>query len=279
MARLLHLWPFFCLILATLPATITWAGEARLAVAANFIPVAHELAADYEARSGHRIRISSGSTGKLYAQIRQGAPFDVFLAADQATPQRLLDEGLAVPGTLHDYALGRLVLLSAHAGIGQASETLLRGHDFRTFAIANPRLAPYGVAAREVLAHVGRLDALEPRFVLGENIAQAAQYIVSGNADAGLVPWSLALALPADTPTSAWLVPAGWHAPIVQSAVLLKHGEHNPAASGFLDYLQEPFAGERIARHGYGEGPQPAGSQGPTETESPSGSDRNHSSN
>ncbi len=245
-------------LLACLFPTATRAEEARLAVAANFTSVAQLLADAYAAQSGHHIALSSGSTGKLYAQIRQGAPFDVFLAADRVTPQRLLDEGLAVPGSLHDYALGRLVLLSAHAGVGQADETLLREHDFRTFAIANPRLAPYGVAAREALAHIDRLTALEPHFVLGENIAQAAQYVITGNADAGLVPWSLALELPANTTATWWLLPGDWHAPIVQSAVLLKRAEHNPAASGFLAWLQSDAAKALIARHGYGEVTAPA---------------------
>ncbi len=224
---------------------------ARLAVAANFGNVARLLAAQYEADSGHRIQLSTASTGKLYAQIRQGAPFDVLLAADRATPERLLREDLAVAGTLHDYAIGRLVLLSASARVGPASEALLREHAFRKFAIANPQTAPYGVAAREVLRHVGRLDELASHQVLGENVAQATQYVTSGNADAGLVPWSLALQLPSATGTSWWPVPADWHAPIVQSAVLLRHGQHNPAASGFLAYLHSAAARRAIAAHGY----------------------------
>lgn len=238
-------------LLACLFPTATRAEEARLAVAANFTSVAQLLADAYAAQSGHHIALSSGSTGKLYAQIRQGAPFDVFLAADRTTPQRLLDEGLAVADSLHDYAIGRLVLLSGHEGIGRADEQLLRERNFRTFAIANPRLAPYGVAAREVLAHVNRLAELEPRFVLGENIAQATQYITTGNADAGLVPWSLALELPTTSSTSWWLIPADWHAPIVQSAVLLNRAENNAAARGFLAYLQSADALRIITSHGY----------------------------
>lgn len=225
--------------------------EARIAVAANFGKLAQRLAGDYEALSGHHLDISLGSTGKLYAQIHQGAPFDVFLAADRTTPQRLLDEGLAVTDSLHDYAIGRLVLLSGHEGIGRADEQLLRERNFRTFAIANPRLAPYGVAAREVLAHVNRLAELESRFVLGENIAQATQYITTGNADAGLVPWSLALELPTTSSTSWWLIPADWHSPIVQSAVLLNRAENNAAARGFLAYLQSADALTIITSHGY----------------------------
>lgn len=253
--RLLQLVLGAILVIST-PAPADARGEsepatARLAVAANFGNVARLLATQYETDSGHRIQISIASTGKLYAQIRQGAPFDVLLAADRATPERLLREDLAVAGSLHDYAIGRLVLLSASAEVGTASEALLREHVFRKFAIANPRTAPYGAAAREVLRHVGRLDELASHQVLGENVAQATQYVISGNADAGLVPWSLALQLPSGTGTSWWPVPADWHAPIVQSAVLLQRGQHNSAAVGFLAYLRSAAARQLIVAHGY----------------------------
>lgn len=253
--RLLHL-VLGLLVAIGIPAPADARGEpepvtARLAVAANFGNVARLLASQYERDSGYRIQLSIASTGKLYAQIRQGAPFDVLLAADRATPERLLREDLAIAGSLHDYAIGRLVLLSASSKVGQASEALLREHAFRKFAIANPRTAPYGVAAREVLQHIGRLEELASHQVLGENVAQTTQYVTSGNADAGLVPRSLALQLPSGTGTSWWPVPGDWHQPIVQSAVLLRHGQHNPAASGFLAYLHSAAARQIIAAHGY----------------------------
>lgn len=225
--------------------------RARVAIAANFSEVAHLLAAQYTRRSGNRIDISVASTGKLYAQIRHGAPFDVLLAADDSTPQRLVDEGLAVRSSLYDYARGRLVLWSRDAALVADGEQVLRRHDFRKFAIANPALAPYGAAARQVLQHVGRWDTLQPRLVLGENVGQATQFVLSGNAEAGLLPRSLVLEAQRQVGGSAWLVPADWHRPIVQSAVLLDHGRDNPAAIGFLEYLRDDTARRTIAAHGY----------------------------
>jgi len=225
--------------------------RAQIAVAANFSEVARLLAAQYMRRSGHRIDISVASTGKLYAQIRHGAPFDVLLAADDSTPQRLADEGLAVRSSLYDYARGRLVLWSRDATLATDGERALRQHDFRKFAIANPALAPYGAAARQVLQHVGRWDTLQPHLVLGENVGQATQFVLSGNAEAGLLPRSLALEAQRQVGGSAWLVPADWHRPIVQSAVLLGHGRGNPAAIGFLQYLRDDTARRTIAAHGY----------------------------
>lgn len=230
----------------TPPAT-----RARIAVAANFSEVARLLAEQYGRRSGNRIDISVASTGKLYAQIRHGAPFDVLLAADDSTPQRLVDEGLAVRSSLYDYARGRLVLWSRDAALVADGEQVLCQHDFRKFAIANPALAPYGAAARQVLQHVGRWDTLQPRLVLGENVGQATQFVLSGNAEAGLLPRSLVLEAQRQVGGSAWLVPADWHRPIVQVAVLLDHGRDNPAAIGFLEYLRDDTARRTIAAHGY----------------------------
>lgn len=226
-------------------------GHARLAVAANFIRVADLLVAQYARQSGNRIEISAASTGKLYAQIRHGAPFDVLLAADNSTAQHLVDEGLAVRSSLYDYATGRLVLWSRNAALVTDGERVLRQHDFLKFAIANPGLAPYGAAARTVLQHVGRWDALKPRLVLGENVGQATQFVLSGNAEAGLLPRSLVLEAQRQVGGSAWLVPASWHQPIVQSAVLLERGRDNPAAAGFLAYLRSAAARRIIMAHGY----------------------------
>lgn len=225
--------------------------RARIAVAANFGEVARLLADQYAHHSGHRIDLSVASTGKLYAQIHHGAPFDVLLAADDSTPKRLVDEGLAVRSSLYDYARGRLVLWSRDATLATDGERALRRHDFRKFAIANPALAPYGAAAHQVLQHVGRWDALQPRLVLGENVGQATQFVLSGNAEAGLLPRSLVLEAQRQVGGSAWLVPADWHRPIVQSAVLLDHGRGNPAAIGFLEYLRDDTARRTIAAHGY----------------------------
>lgn len=226
--------------------------EARIAVAANFTPVAQQLAEQYEQQHrGSTIQISAASTGKLYAQIRHGAPFDVLLAADNTTPQRLVDEGLAVRASLYDYATGTLMLWSRDATLIKDGERLLREHPFRKFAIANPELAPYGAAAREVLQHLGRWEAFQPQLVLGENVGQATQFVMSGNAQAGLLPRSLVIEATRQMGGSSWPVPANWHQPIIQSAVLLERGRDNPAAIGFLHYLRSDAARRVIEAHGY----------------------------
>jgi molybdate transport system substrate-binding protein len=227
------------------------AAQARVAVAANFADAARQLAADYGRQSGHRINVSAASTGKLYAQIRNGAPFDVLLAADAATPRRLVAEGLADGATLHDYAVGRLVLWSRDPTTVKDGDALLRRGKIDRLAIANPGLAPYGAAARDVLRHVGRWDTLKPRLVMGENVGQATQFVVSGAAPLGLLPRSMVLEARKSTPGSGWDVPAAWHAPIVQSGVLLARGRDNAAARGFLQYLRSPAARARIRALGY----------------------------
>lgn len=232
-------------------ARVAVAAQARVAVASNFADAARQLAVDYGRQSGHRIEISAASTGKLYAQIRNGAPFDALLAADDTTPRKLVAEGLADGATLHDYAIGRLVLWSRDPGMVKDGEALLRRGHIDRLAIANPELAPYGAAAREALRHVGRWDALQPRVVMGENIGQATQFVVSGAAPLGLLPRSLVMEARKTTPGSSWEVPASWHAPIVQSAVLLKHGEGNAAARGFLQYLRSASVRARIRTLGY----------------------------
>lgn len=225
---------------------------ARLAVAANFADAARLLGNAYARQSGHRIEISSASTGKLYAQIHNGAPFDVLLSADAATPRRLADEGLADADSVQDYAIGRLVLWSRDPGLVTDGEALLRKGHIERLAIANPDLAPYGEAARETLNYVRRWSELQPALVLGENVGQAAQFVTTGAAPLGLLPRSLVLkAGKGSKPGSGWDVPARWHSPIVQSAVLLKHGYRNPAARGFLKYLQSPAAQKRIRALGY----------------------------
>lgn len=224
---------------------------ARVAVASNFADAAKQLAAAYGRQSGHRIEISAASTGKLYAQIRHGAPFDALLAADAETPRMLVEEGLADGDTLQDYAIGRLVLWSRDPSRVKDGEALLRKGRIDRLAIANPDLAPYGAAARESLDYLRRWEELRPKLVLGENVGQATQFVASGAAPLGLLPRSLVQDARKTHPGSAWEVPASWHAPIVQSAVLLKRGERNPAARGFLKYLQSPAAKQRIRAFGY----------------------------
>jgi molybdate transport system substrate-binding protein len=220
------------------------AEEAHVAVAANFAVPARQLAQAFGAGTGHKLILSNGSTGKLYAQIRSGAPFDVLLSADEETPRRLEAEKLAVPGSRFTYAVGRLAFI--HPGQHRVDEQVLRRQGFRRLAIANPKLAPYGAAAKQTLEKLGLWEAMQPKLVQGENIAQTFQFVATGNADAGFVALSQI-----DRGAPHWLVPEGLHAPLRQDAVLVSRGARNPAASGFLEYLKSAPARERIRSHGY----------------------------
>lgn len=229
-------------------APAAYAGEVQVAVAANFAAAAGELGPRFEQAAGHRARFSFGSTGRLYAQITQGAPYEVFLAADRVHPQRAVAAGYAVPDTTFTYATGRLVLFSADRALVTGRGTLT-GTDYTRLAIPNPRLAPYGSAAVAALRALGVYDQVQPRLVFGNNVAQAYQFVISGNAELGLV----ALAQVAThAGGSRWLVPAELHPALEQDAVLLQPGAGNPAARAFLDFLRTPAARAVIARYGYG---------------------------
>lgn len=229
---------------------------ARVAVASSFAGVARTLAADYRKQSGHRIDITVASTGKLYARIRDGAPFDLLLAADADTPRQLADEGLADPDTLHDYAIGRLVLWSSNPAQVADGETLLRKGTITQLAIADPRLSSYGAAARETLDYVRRWAVLQPALVVEEDSGKAAQRVASGDVPLGLLPRALAQEADRKRQGSGWDVPANWYGgPIVHSAVLLEHGHGNAAARGFLKYLQSPAARKKIEAAGYDTAP------------------------
>jgi molybdate transport system substrate-binding protein len=227
--------------------------EAVVAVAANFSEVVERLEADFERDSGHRLTFVAGSTGKLYAQIAHGAPFDVFLSADQERPERLEKERLAVAGSRFTYAVGRLTLWSAEPGRvgGDGAATLRRG-EFRRLAIANPALAPYGAAAKETLEKLGLWERFADRIVMGETIGQAHALVASGNAELGFVALSSVLSPRQETKGSRWDVPPRLHAPIRQDAVLLTRGAGNPAARGFLELLRSEKAKAVIESYGYG---------------------------
>lgn len=228
------------------------AEQALVAVAANFSAVARQLETAFEQESPHRIDISVASTGQLFAQIVNGAPFDLLLAADQERPARLEELGLAVPGTRRTYAIGRLALWSADpAVLTEEGAQLLRASQFRSLAIANPRVAPYGVAAVETLRSLGIYTALQDRLVTGENVAQAFALVASGNAELGLVALS---SLPDTDRRDAgrrWLVPRDLHAPIRQDAVLLTRARGDAAAKQFLEFLAGARAGRMLRRSGY----------------------------
>lgn len=233
------------LVLVSGTAAAAEAGEVHVAVATNFAKTARELAAAFQAELGDTVVVSEGSTGKLYAQIVNGAPFEVFLSADGERPRRLVAEGYAVDGTRFSYALGQLVLWSRDPARVKGASAL-RG-EFRHLSIANPELAPYGAAARETLAKLGLWDSLQGRIVRGEDIGQAYQFVATGHAELGFV----ALSQLAGAQGSRWLVPADHHAPLVQQAVLLIPGRENDAARAFLAFLQGDTARKRIEAAGY----------------------------
>ncbi|GAJ29930.1 molybdate ABC transporter substrate-binding protein [Acidomonas methanolica] len=225
------------------------AETARVAIAANFIAPAKVLIVAYDQASGNDVQASFGSSGQFLTQIRNGAPFDAFLSADAARPDSLLKAHLAVSGSGFTYAVGTLVLWSGDAAL-PAGEAVLRSGRFAHLAICNPALAPYGAAAVEAMRKLGVYDALEPRLVVGADVAQAWQFARSGSAELGFVAYSQVKA--AGNPGSVWVVPETLYAPIHQDAVLLAHGEGNAAAKGFLAYLKTPAARAVIARYGYG---------------------------
>jgi molybdate transport system substrate-binding protein len=242
------------LLLAVLPRSAV-AGEALVAVAANFTEVMERLEADFERDSGHQLTVAVGSTGKLYAQIAHGAPFDVLLAADQERPERLESEGLAVAGSRFTYAVGRLTLWSPEEGrVDVDGAATLRAAAFRSLALANPDLAPYGAAAKETLEHLGLWETLAGKIVKGENIGQAHAMVASGNAELGFVALSSVLSPRNQQPGSRWDVPADLYAPIRQDAVLLQRAADNPAAKAFLAFLRSDAVRALIETYGYGNG-------------------------
>ncbi len=237
------------LVLAAFACSVVHAGQAHVAVASNFTAPMKQLATQFEQTSGHTLVLSSGATGKFYAQIKHGAPFDVLLAADDDTPARLLREGDAVQSQA--YAIGRLALWSDRPGFIAGNDTVLRQNRFQRLAIANPKLAPYGAAAIEVLANLKLTDSVQSKFVIGENIAQTYQFVASGNAELGFVALSQVMLDGKLSSGSVWQVPASLHSPIRQDAALLKRGEHNAAARALLDFLNTPAALAIIRSYGY----------------------------
>ncbi|WP_083593226.1 molybdate ABC transporter substrate-binding protein [Aurantimonas sp. 22II-16-19i] len=228
-------------------ATPAAAGSTLVAVAANFTDPAREIAAAFADKTGDIAELSFGSTGSLYAQIGQGAPYEVLLAADDERPARAIEEGIAVEGSQFTYAIGTLVLYSADAGRATGPETL-RDPEIGRIAIANPKTAPYGAAAVETMRKLGVYDALKGKIVEGSSIAQAFQFVSTGNAELGFVALSQ---ITGNESGSRWVVPAEDHIPIRQDAVLLEAGSDNETAKAFLDFLKSPEAAAIIERYGY----------------------------
>jgi molybdate transport system substrate-binding protein len=230
------------------PGRFASAGEFNAAVAANFASAAQEIGASFEARTGHKAVFSFGSTGQLFTQIVHGAPFDVFLAADRERPKEAIKDGLAVAGTRFTYATGRIALFSKDRTLVKGESTL-KGGDFSKIAVANPVTAPYGAAAVEVMKALGVYERHRGKIVQGNNIAQAYQFVETGNAELGFVSLSQIAGMDEG---SRWIVPASLYALIAQDAVLLEHGAANEAAGAFLSFLQGSEARAIKEKYGYG---------------------------
>jgi len=235
------------LVVAIMVSPPAAAERLQMAVASNFQPTMAKLVRVFESQSGHEVAVSYGSTGKHYAQILNGAPFDLFLAADAERPRKLEMDDLAVPGTRFTYAIGRLVLWSPRRALDENGQAILEAGAFRFLAIANPRTAPYGVAAEQALSHLGLWETLQSRIARGENVGQAMSYVLSGNAELGLVALSQVAGAP-DAEAAVWQVPQDLYDPIEQQAVLLVESE---AGREFLAFLGGGQAAAIILSSGY----------------------------
>ena len=228
-----------------------WADDVQVAVAANFTAPIQAIAKDFEKDTGHKLVAAYGATGQFYAQIKNGAPFEVFLAADDTTPAKLENEGATVKGSRFTYAIGTLALWSAKEGYVDAKGDVLKANQFKHLSIANPKAAPYGLAATQVLDKLKLTDATKDKIVEGQNITQAYQFVSTGNAELGFVALSQIWQDGKLSAGSAWIVPAELHDPIRQDAVILEKGKDNPAAKALVDYLKGPKAAAVIKSYGY----------------------------
>jgi molybdate transport system substrate-binding protein len=247
-STLLALWALLTLL--ALAATAQ-AASVNVAVAANFAVPMQRIAQQFERETGFRAVLSVASTGRLYAQIRHGAPFDVMLSADDRAPARLIEGGHAVAGTRFTYAIGRLVLWSRDPNLVDAEGAVLRSAPFTRIALADPKVAPYGAAAVETMTHMGVWSGLQARAVFGDSIAQAYHFAASQNAQLGFVALSQVFVEGQLTSGSAWVVPQSFYTPIRQDAVLLQRGAANPAATALLAYLRTEPALTIIRAFGY----------------------------
>ncbi|TQV65159.1 MAG: molybdate ABC transporter substrate-binding protein [Halothiobacillaceae bacterium] len=241
---------FFFLVMLTGAAR---ADTLTAAVAANFTKTAEEVGAAFRAKTGHEVRFAFGPSGKLYAQITHGAPFDLFFSADTEKPEALVKEGRVKDGSYFVYARGVLALYSPTLPVKDDYRAVLEKGGFRHMAIANPKTAPYGTAAEQVLVAMGLHDALKPRLVFGESIAPTFQYVQTGNAQLGFVALSQLVdpQSPAHGKGEYWLPPQAMYAPIDQAAVILKRAENNPVAQAFMDFLRSDEGRKVIENYGY----------------------------
>ena len=241
-----------CAVVAALSCGFATAAEVHVAVAANFTAPSKDLAPIFEQKTGHKLVLSFGSTGMFYGQIKNGADYDVLLAADSKTPAKALQEGYGVKGTEFTYAMGKLVLWSSDASKIDGTDAVLRSDKFNKVAVANPKLAPYGLAAYETLKALKLFDAVSPKFVEGDNIGKTFNFVKTANADIGFVALSQVYKDGKVTSGSAWIVPQKLYAPIRQDAVLLKNGKQPEAAKQFLEFLKSDEANKVKEAYGYG---------------------------
>ncbi len=239
------------LIAGLFASTGASAAEVSVAVASNFSAPMKMIAVEFERDSGHKLNISYGASGKFYTQIHNGAPFQVFLSADDETPEKLEKEGMAVAGSRWTYAIGRLVLWSPKPEFVDGEAQVLKKASFSHLAIASPKVAPYGAAAIQTLQKLGLADALKSKIVQGENISQAFQFVSTGNAELGFVAMSQVYEDGRLKSGSAWIVPDKLYEPIRQDAVLLARGKDAVAAKALLQYLRTDKIQKIIGQYGY----------------------------
>ncbi|MFZ2170108.1 MAG: molybdate ABC transporter substrate-binding protein [Methylococcaceae bacterium] len=232
----------------------SWAATVLVAVASDFTKPMTEIAAEFEKATGHSAKLSFGSSGKAFAQIQSGGPFEVYLSASKKYPLELEKSGHAVPNTHFVYAVGKLVLWSATPGYVDDQGEILKTGNFKHIALADPTHAPYGVVAEEVMKSLGVLDKLRPLFVMGENISQTFQFVSTGNAELGFVAFAQVIDIKSGkiSSGSGWIIPDNLHGPFNQTAVLLKTGAENPAATALMDFLKSPAALAIIEKYGFG---------------------------
>lgn len=239
------------LLFSLLTCLEVFADVVQVAVSANFSGPMQVIAVLFERDSGHKANLSFGATGKFYAQIANGAPFEVMLSADDQTPARLIKENHAVAGSNFTYAIGKLVLWSADPKLVDAQGAILKTGNFKHIALANPKTAPYGKAGFQTMEKLGVIEKLKPRFVQGENISQTYQFIHSGTAELGFVAYSQVIKNGQIGDGSGWIIPTHLHEPIRQDAVLLNNGKNKPAAIALMNYLKTDKAQAVIRSFGY----------------------------
>ncbi len=247
----MKLWKMTVPLILALVAATAHSAEVQVAVAGNFTGPMEKIVPSFEQETGHKAIVAYGTVGKFYAQINNGAPFDVLISADEETPRRLVKDGLAIAESRFTYAVGKLVLWSKKPGFVDDNGEVLKRQAFKHLAIASPKLAVYGAAAVEVMKKLGVYELLAPKLVLGENITQTYQFVATGNAELGFVALSQIYKDGNYAAGSYWMVPAELYPQLKQDAVLLKRGNENTAARALLAYLQSETARGIIRSYGY----------------------------